>query len=169
MRNIIVIVFIILAFACKTTRPIVSSASFSKSKGGDTTKIDTPISDSLSYLKEIVKNRQKYINQPLSVLLGDLKIQVKSYMSDISFTRDLGTGMTISFDGTGITSNKETGVVGYGEPAELYIKWQKPISKTEARRHLNGTASGVWTAAEQEYYGKQIVDDVAFQHPLNYF
>lgn len=51
-----------------------------------------PVTDTLGYLRDSISARRAYyIGKPLSVLLNDLKIQVKSYMAIVPFNSELDT------------------------------------------------------------------------------
>lgn len=125
----------------------------------NTLKHQNIITDSLGYMTEIVAHKEKYINQPLSVLLNDLKIPVKSYsLTTSSNKRDNVWKMDLSFNDSYVTSLKE--MQGYKYPVGIHIEWNPSFSLQDAASHLSGRIRGEWTGAEQNYFGKEIVSDV---------
>ena len=124
----------------------------------DTLKYQSSVADSFAYMKEIVANKQKYIGQPLSVLLKDLKIPVKSYYPNCN-TGGKISYMSISFDDDTTTMKKRFGLESQ-KWIGLYIEWNPYLSVTEDWTLLGKGAEHEWNAVEQKYYATKVVGDI---------
>lgn len=159
MKHIFVFLIAFAIFSCLSSKPVSSSLSFAQSQDIGTSKKPISVFDSLSYMKDIIANKDKYINQPFSVLLNDLKMPVKSYQSRHS-NRIENDGIRISFDNVYITTAKDMNYpAGYKNPVGLNIEWVSQISRKEVDSNLTNEA-GEWAAAEQKYYSSKIVGDI---------
>jgi hypothetical protein len=152
MKQVLILVVSAIVFTCYSTI-LFSQSDFTKT---DTVKQHFILADSLAYMKEIVANKQKYINQPLSVLLNDFKIPVKSFSIDHDKLRSLG--IWIYFDNS--YNIKEGKWNNWDEdPVSIIVEWTKPILRSDMEAYLHKGA-GEWTAAEQKYFMNEIISDI---------
>lgn len=158
--NIIIVSLIVFA-SCKTAKLIHANSSTTKAMSTDTLKKTyNPIADSLGYMKEIVANKQKYINKELAVLLKDLKIEPKSYTAG-NLGKMKYNSIYLSFDDWNTTSDKmrNTKNLNFKKPCELQIVWVTPLNKADVWKDLK-RATGEWTDADRAYYSQLIVADI---------
>lgn len=160
-RNYVIILALFYFLSCKTNKP-VSTSAVNETLDLPTTNAtgSLAVTDTLSYAKEIIANKDKYINKELSVLLNDLKISVKSY-SIINSRFDVVKGIMLSFDDRIITSRKQAQDDDTKKPGLLQIIWKTPIPAAKHNEIIQkSTSKGEWQAAEQEFYPKQIVGNI---------
>lgn len=139
-------------FSCYTT----DSTAQIDSTNTDTTNQYFPIPDSLGYMDEIAANKQKYINQRLSVLLKDLKIPIQSFYIHHDRLRCFGIYIYFdnSFDSREVKWNNQK-----ENPINILIEWEKPILRSGIEDALHKGA-GEWTTAELKYFEDEIVSDI---------
>src|SRR5215212_3646202 len=122
---------------------------------------DTLIEDTLTYIQsEFVARKQKYVDKELSVLLGDLKIDVKSYLTGIAQNnRYIVPTITLSFYSYDDANYKED--VLKQKVARLWIKFKTPLPADSVSAVIAKTNNikRVWSEMEWRYYGKQIIKD----------
>ena len=159
--NIIIASLIIFA-SCKTSKLIHADSSVNTATSTDTVRrVYSPIADSLVYMKEIMANKQKYINKELAVLLKDLIIEPKSYSTHHA-NKTFSEGISIFFDDFNTSRDKmfNTKNINFEKPCELRITWAIPILRTDIWAHFNNTAAGEWTSAQEAYFSKLIISDI---------
>lgn len=149
--------------SCKTNKPSGSSVVNKVSEAPTSNTVASPgqiVTDTLSYAKDVIANKEKYINKELSVLLNDLKIPVKSY-SIINSRFDVIDGITLSFDDRITSNRKQAQDDDAKKPGFLHITWKTPIPAAKHNEIMQkSTSKGNWQAAEQEFYPKQIIGDI---------
>ena len=149
--------------SCNTTKPtsdIIIKQDFIINSNNEFGK-DSLIIDTLAYIKSaFIEKKEKYINKQLSVLLNDLKIQVKSYKTGIAANnRNIVPNISLSFYSSGESSYREA--VSTVKPNIIWVTWKKPlpadsVSAILINKNINKRE---WGEPEKNYYGKQIVKD----------
>lgn len=121
-KNYTIFLALFCLVSCKTTKPVSTSPvnKVPELPAGSTGKQNEPVNDTLSYAKDIIANKNKYINKELSVLLNNLKIPVKSY-TIINSKFNVIDGIALSFDTRNATSRKQASDDDSKKPAYLHI------------------------------------------------
>lgn len=114
--------------------------------------------DTLQYLqKVIIDNKAKYVNKELSVLLSDLPLPVKTWMtSPMAKNRNATDHISLLFYDYQVYSNLER---QNQYPAIVSIAWAKPIP-VDTVHILGKKHKFAWKDDEVNFFGKQIVGDI---------
>ncbi|MDA9555455.1 hypothetical protein N9R54_04400 [Pelobium sp.] len=113
--------------------------------------------DTLLFVKNsILARKEYYVGKELNVLLKDLRIPVKKYLTGISSKVSVDPGLYLNIYSNTEQENKVANGI---DPIQITILWKTPLSSEETdsllrRSHLN------WTPEVAAYYGNQIVGDV---------
>ena len=123
-----------------------------------------PITDTVGYLRDSISARRTYfIGKPLSILLNDLKIEVKSYTARVPFNSEQDT---IIFAQTSLEFyDNNTLVAKYNHhiiSPSIYIVFAMPIQIPkkyfEIGKVLDWTTG--WTPQKAAFYGSYIISDL---------
>ncbi|SER67092.1 hypothetical protein [Pedobacter rhizosphaerae] len=121
-------------------------------------KLETFKGDTPGYLHEnFVKQKQKYINQPLEEILKELEIPIVKY----AFTpngQDMSTSPAIIlkiYDERRLIQIEKN----KGNPNILLITWAKPLPIEEAKAILTKSFAN-WDINAKDYYSMKIVGNV---------
>ncbi len=157
------ILYIILIVLTSCTTILKTSPTVSKPiiVNVDTLNPEKMRNDTIRYLQtEVVNKKQKYIGQPVELLLKDLKYEVKYYIVSTTMNvdpkKEIVRGLTVIFH-----SQKEYYQLEdrYDDARVLTISLKTTITYDEVMPLLN-KYNGNWSQEIREYYGKQIVSDV---------
>ncbi|MDQ6904291.1 MAG: hypothetical protein M3139_14935 [Bacteroidota bacterium] len=161
MKNVkIVIVASVLFFACKASK--INSKPILDNTNNTNAKINLPcnrIGDTLQYIQCLLKSKEKYLNEPLNILLNDLKFPVKSYTLGISNSKVTVPGIFLSFDDGETTIDKLERARGQKNPLMFYVTFNPPIDAAEILSKLD-TRNSKWGKTQEDYFEKLIVKDL---------
>ena len=116
------------------------------------------VTDTLTYLQQIVANKNNYIGKPFSTLEKDLQIRAKSFCPYADITYDI---------------SKETSTfIGFINPITmedfsfpgLIIYWQ-PYLNHKTADSLYTKAGGGWTPEVDSFYSSGIIKDIRILQP----
>ncbi len=116
------------------------------------------LSDTVNYLQvKVIDQKSKFIGQPMSVLLKELSIPIKSFNSVPDNNHmEVSRGSHFYFENTQTVSlyiaNREL-------KPWLYIVWKEPVSRDSTRR-LTIKYQGNWSNETATFFGKQVVKDI---------
>lgn len=110
-----------------------------------------------------IAQKAKYQHKELSVLLNDLHLSVKSYIP----TRPSKPGgpsksLILRFESPSVIYEK---LVNQKVAPFLIIDFEPPMSHGNALE-LFFNSRGVWSEAEKDFFGKQLVDEVDGLKPV---
>ena len=113
--------------------------------------------DTLDYLQtQIVDKKETYLNQPLDVLLRDLKMKVVCYMAHPGRPKEISPGISLYFMDINEVRDR---IAHHQRVPDLWINWQSPVAWDTAAALIR-KEHGNWSAPVQEFYGKLIVKDI---------
>lgn len=163
MKTYLILISLVCFANCKTLKPVRSTDANSYKtthhSDSDTMKQNKSVADTAGLVKNIIANKEKYINKELGILLNDLSIPVKSYMV-INTRIDRLDGIILYFDNYTTTIWKQN-QDNSKRPSSLNIIWETPVSAvTYNALRQKSTSNGNWGSVEQEFYSKQIIKDV---------
>jgi hypothetical protein len=119
------------------------------------------VTDTAGFVKNIVAQKDRYLNKEFGVLLSELNIPVKSYTAMASIRSDQVKGIVIAFDDRKTTQWKMDHYDETKQLSVLYITWATPVpAATYNELRQKSMALGNWNAIEEEFYAKQIVKDI---------
>jgi hypothetical protein len=116
--------------------------------------------DTAGYIEaNFINRKEKYVNQPLRVLLNELGIPIKSYVYDISPLTSKTPGILLYFtDAAAYHMSrypKKTGSMS------LYITFLTEVAKDDVRKFYK-QSDGAWLPGEEKFYGDQQIKDFQF-------
>lgn len=110
-----------------------------------------------------IAGKNKYINQPLALLLKELGIPVKSYAKGLN-ERNINVvpGLSLYFSDAAAWHMSR-----FPKSGELcvYISFVTPVA-SDAAGALYKQSDGAWLPAEEKYYGEQLVKDIQLIKPM---
>jgi formylglycine-generating enzyme required for sulfatase activity len=122
--------------------------------------------DTLQYIKCIEGRRSHYIGKPFNFLLNDLELPFKSFFNGrLSFPTDTGRVTTFAFYDIQTTTailadlREHRQRQDFNKIVFLSIKWKTPLPP-DTVESLRRSSGGKWTPAVQDYFGKQIIEDM---------
>jgi hypothetical protein len=116
------------------------------------------LSDTVNYLQvKVIDQKSKFIGQPMSVLLKELSIPIKSFISMPNNNHlEVSRGTDFYFEDRNTVSlyisNRE-------RKPWLYIVWKEPVSSDSALS-LSRKYQSNWSNETATYFGKQVVKDI---------
>lgn len=157
----------LLCFAsCKTSKPngaaVITGTTATTASSGATQDQVKKVADTAGFVKNIVAQKSRYLNQELGVLLKDLDIPVKSYLPMYNtMDKDHVPGIIIAFDDRKTTQWKMDQDDQSKQPSVLHVTWVKPVpAATYNELRQKSMANGNWNKVEEEFYAKQIIKDI---------
>jgi hypothetical protein len=112
----------------------------------------------VNYLQtQVIDQKSRFIGQPMSVLLKEISIPIKSFnsMPDNNHM-EVSRGTHFYFEDTQTVSlyisNRE-------RKPWLYIVWKEPVNRDSTTR-LARKYQGNWSDETATYFGKQVVKDI---------
>ena len=118
-----------------------------------------PIMDTIGHLRDkYIKNKDRYVNKSLDVLLHDLDLKVAYYMiSSPHNDSSVCNTLMLSFWDRHNTVQGLTTQSLY-KPPIINITWATPVPRDKAIKLLaKNKTLGEWDAQEESFYGKLIV------------
>ena len=115
--------------------------------------------DTVSYIEaNVISKKEKYVNQPLKILLNDLGIPIQSYAYYISpLSKSTIPGMYLYFTDAGAYHlsryPKKTGAMS------LYITFLTVVAMDDVKK-LYKQSDGAWLPPEEKFYGDHPIKDV---------
>ena len=114
------------------------------------------VADTLVYLRQIENNKSKYINQPFSLLLNDLKIIPMFFSPGPGITSDISKETSTSFYFIIPEFMEDFGSYNFE------IEWTTPLnSKISGPIYDNGSYRGEWRPEAEQFYKIGIVKDIS--------
>ena len=163
MKKYCIVIVALFLFSFKPIKTETNKLSVRKNivpyiQNNNLNRSDTLISDTLSYVKNLINNKV-YAGKELSVFLNDLKIPVVSYLYYIPHNnRFISTGLSISLSGDVDETYKRS--FEENKPTVIIVHWQTPVP-VDSVYALIKMSNGQWLNAERQYYQKQIIKDIA--------
>jgi formylglycine-generating enzyme required for sulfatase activity len=122
--------------------------------------------DTLRYIKCIEERQSQYIGRPLNMFLKDLELPVKSFFNGRTFSpMNTGEVTTLAFYEVETTTTFLADLRAHRRRHDitnivlLTIKWKTPLPP-DIIENLQKTSGGKWTPSVQEYFGKQIIQEI---------
>jgi hypothetical protein len=157
----------VICFAfCKTSKPngapVATGTTAAAAASGAVQEPTKKVTDTAGFVKNIVAQKSRYLNQEFGVLLKELDIPVKSYTPMISsMDRSHVRGITISFDDRKTTQWKMDHYDETKQLSVLYITWATPVPAATYNELMQKSMSaGNWNSVEAEFYAKQVIKDI---------
>lgn len=149
-------------YSCKSAKTNKSSnQNSSVDTIGDRNRLSFYKGDTVAYINHVVKNQDKYIGKPLSVLLKDLDVPIHTfYYSPNSNNRYKITNLILETKPYGAPSQI---INGENRDLEIGIGWQTfvPTDSIDAITKANGSPDSYkWSEKAKAYFGKQIVGNL---------
>jgi hypothetical protein len=159
MKQILIGIFSVCMIAgCKSPKHTVTDSMVinEKEKQEKNSLNNNAVSDTLNYLQQVFRNKDKFIGQPFSSFLSELPYKVKSYYFGISNIKGVSTYISISFDEK---QARDIAILQKSNPIIITVEWRSPLPG-DTLAVLLSKSHGKWLEAEQEYYGNKIVKDI---------
>ncbi len=172
MKRLISIAGILLvAFvSCKTITPVQDVKDNPLKSNPDTSgRLSTFNGDTVKYLNNLIRQKQKYIGQPLSLFLADLESPIISFVAGSTLNKK--ENGTISL----YTCDQNTYLTKYSNIAasaiEIIVDWQSihPMDSIRAIRENNkkdGKHPGAWSNQAKDYFSRLIVGNIKLPYYL---
>jgi hypothetical protein len=114
-------------------------------------------SDTLKFIENsILKRKEYYIGKEMNILLKDLDIPIKKYLTGISSKRVEDPGLYINiFD----NHQQVAKIKNKSNPIQISILWKTPLPREETSKLIKSSQLN-WTEEVAKYYGKQIIGDI---------
>ena len=116
------------------------------------------LSDTVNYLQtKVIDQKSKFIGHPMSVLLKELRIPIKSFIS-MPKNNDLevSSGTDFYFEDKQMSSLH---MINRERKPWLYIVWKEPVNRDSTTR-IARKYQGNWSNETATYFGKQMVKDI---------
>jgi hypothetical protein len=162
-----ILIFFCIAFffACSNPKKIVHVPEIYPVKSTDTSgKLSSFDNDTAKYLANLVKNKQKYIDKPLSVFLADLEVPIISFVCGPAEKKAYNAQMMLQTNDGVIHYDK----ISNKQPAfEIYIVWKtlqlmSGVRAVQDDNFKNGKPRYEWSQNAKEYFGQIIVGNMSF-------
>jgi hypothetical protein len=118
----------------------------------------TPVTDTLNYLRYIEANKQQFIGQPFRVLYDSLKLQIKHFcpFGEYHYDQSKETDTEFAFN---YSLNLENFYLTY---PSLNITWQQPLNLPNARQIFRSLVNSnvAWNTRAYQHYANAIIKDI---------
>lgn len=162
--------FFVTLISCKTVTPVQDVKDNLPMSNPDTSgRLSTFNGDTVKYLNNIIRQKQKYIGQPLSLFLSDLETPIISFSGASTLRKSDNSTITLR------TSDIGTYYSQYGTNSataiEIIIDWQSihPMDSVRAIYEFNksnGRRPTEWSSRAYAYFSRIIVGNIKLPYNL---
>lgn len=170
-RIVFVAVLLLTAFiSCKTVNPAQDIKDVPDKNKPDTSgRLSSFNGDTVKYLNNLIRQKEKYIGQRLSLFLADLETPIVSFTGASTLRKSDNSTITLRTRDIGsyysqLGTNPATAI-------EIIVEWQsvQPMDSVRAlyeSNKSNGKRPTEWTTRANEYFGKLIVGNIKLPYNL---